>query len=160
MSIFTATEVASYVYNKYRTSYSREISPIKLQKSLYFLFAYWGGYIRRAQMNSDFVEDDVSEFFEEELFDDEIQAWAYGPVIPNVYFNSDYKKEFYNRIEENEYIREFIDDILDEIFDISDFKLVDISHMDMAWRRNYNRNDEFHDNEIPKEEIIQEYATR
>lgn len=42
--IVNAKELAFYISDLYISKYSKEISPIKLQKSLYFTFAYWGGF--------------------------------------------------------------------------------------------------------------------
>ena len=50
--IFDAKELASYIKYKYSilpNKISQEISPLKLQKSLYFCFAYWGGFVRKGK---------------------------------------------------------------------------------------------------------------
>ena len=161
MGIFDAKDLANYIYKYYDNRYSRPISPIKMQKSLYFLFAYWGGYVRKANDNMKNVECDVATLPEEILFDNKIEAWTYGPVIPDIYtiMNSIDGRNGVENVEQSE-IRDFIDDVLDDIFVISDFKLVDISHMDEAWKRHYKKEALHHNEEIPKEEIIKEYATR
>ena len=83
-----AIKLASYIRKKYleyeKNTTKRNISPIKLQKSLYFLFAYWGQYIRNNKENKDSVEVDYSNY-SEFLFNDRIEAWTYGPVLPNVF---------------------------------------------------------------------------
>ena len=83
-----AIRLALYIRKKYLeykgNTKGREISPIKLQKSLYFLFAYWGQFIRNNKINQDSVEVDYSNY-DEYLFEDEIEAWTYGPVIPEVF---------------------------------------------------------------------------
>ncbi len=160
MGIFRAEEVACYIHKKYYSLYSKDISPIKLQKSLYFLFAYWGGYIKKSELNSSFVEEDISRKYDAYLYDNRIEAWAYGPVVPDVYTNHRYAEYGCGNVEANEYVREFIDDILDDIFVMSDFKLVDISHMDNSWKKNYRKDEQYHNNEILKEDIISEYAAK
>ena len=46
MAIVDAKELASYIKYKYNEQFGNSnIPPIKLQKSLYFLLAYWGGFI-------------------------------------------------------------------------------------------------------------------
>ena len=61
-------KLAAYIRKKYMDYKSniekREISPIKLQKSLYFLFAYWGKFIRENRENPDSVEVDYSSYSE------------------------------------------------------------------------------------------------
>lgn len=83
-----AIRLALYVRKRYLNyqgnTTRRIISPIKLQKSLYFLFAYWGQFIRKNKENKDSVEVDYSNY-EECLFNDRIEAWTYGPVVPNVF---------------------------------------------------------------------------
>ena len=57
-----------------------------------------------------------------------------------------------------EYVKEFLDDLLNDLLNTSDFKLVTISHEDKCWIKNFKKSEIFHNNEIPKEEIIKEYA--
>lgn len=162
-----AIRLALYVRKRYLNyqgnTTRRIISPIKLQKSLYFLFAYWGQFIRKNKENKDSVEVDYSNY-EECLFNDRIEAWTYGPVVPNV-FNAEklglLDKEPDNKYLENEIEKkEFIDNLLEQLFEIDDFGLVRISHEDECWKRNYIESDEKHNREIPKEEIINEYSTK
>jgi uncharacterized phage-associated protein len=159
--------LAEYIKWKYlqydKNVNQREVSPIKLQKSLYFLFAYWGQYIRQNKENKDSVEVDYSEY-NEILFDDKIEAWTYGPVVPQVYMAdkcgllNDIPREGY--LEKNIVKKEFIDNLLEQLFEIDDFGLVSISHQDECWKKNYIKSDERHNKEIPKEEIIDEYSKR
>lgn len=155
-----AEKLAIYIKRQYTKSYGREISPIKLQKSLYFLFAYWGKFITENKQNKDSVEVDYSEY-NEFLFDDRIEAWTYGPVIPSVFSVNNMKLLDINKQEdylENDPIKkEFIDNLLVQLFEIDDFGLVNISHQDECWRKNYIETDVKHNREIKKEEIIDEY---
>lgn len=162
-----AIKLALYVRKRYlnyeKNITKRIISPIKLQKSLYFLFAYWGQFIRKNKENRDSVEVDYSSY-NEFLFDDRIEAWTYGPVVPNV-FNAE-KVGLLDREPDDNYLKneiekkEFIDNLLEQLFEIDDFGLVRISHEDECWKRNYVESDEKHNREIPKEEIINEYSTK
>lgn len=162
-----AIKLAAYIRKKYmdykRNIEKREISPIKLQKSLYFLFAYWGKFIRENRENPDSVEVDYSSY-NEYLFDDKIEAWTYGPVIPSVF--SAEKCEILPFVDIDGYLaedhvkREFIDDLLHQLFAISDFSLVDLSHQDECWKNYYIENDKKHNREIPKEDIINEYCIK
>ena len=165
-SYCTAEELALYVSDKYKSEYNVDISAIKLQKALYFLFAYWGGFVRKSNVNES-VEEKIE--LPEYLFNDRIEAWTYGPVVPDVYrhngvielFGTDEDfKEAKQNIKKNPRVVDFIDDLLKDIFSVSDFRLVDISHQDKCWLDNYNESDEKHNNEIPKDAIINEYLSR
>lgn len=168
--MFDALELAVYISEKYYRENGRlEISGIKLQKSLYFLYAYWGGFVRKSKNNKESIEQDLSSY-NELLFDDEFQAWTYGPVVPTVYHGIEsYKRTIsadYDRIVEkiseqgDGFVKQFIDDLLNDIFKLSDFKLVDISHEDRSWINHYDYNDDYHNEVITPEEIICEYASK
>ena len=162
-----AIKLALYIKKKYlensKNINRRIISPIKLQKSLYFLFAYWGQYIHRNKENKDSVEVDYSNY-NEYLFDDEIEAWTYGPVVPNVFYAE--KSGFLETQPELGYLeddpikKEFIDNLLEQLFAIDDFGLVSISHQDECWKKNYIETDEKHNREISKQDIIDEYSRK
>lgn len=162
--LYKALDLACYINDKYQKVYGTSISNIKLQKSLYLLFAYWGGFIRKSKDGN--VEENLYNRYKECLFDDRIEAWTYGPVIPKVYhdFTNYYDESKILNIQTilkaNEFVKSFIDDLLNEIFPLSDFKLVDISHEDRCWIRNYDYKEKNHNKEIPKEEIIDEYSTK
>lgn len=160
MAELNVKELAAYIQKKYEKDKGKDISPIKLQKSLYFLFAYWGGLVRKSKLFPNAVEENFDDF-NEYLFDGEIQAWVYGPVVPEVYHEQNLNS-FYNEnlFDGKEKLKDFVDSILNDLFEVSDFTLVDISHRDKAWINNFDYDDEFHDNEINKEEIIQEYARK
>jgi uncharacterized phage-associated protein len=64
---YTAQEVAKYVVSRCYES-GRPINNLKLQKMLYFL---WIDYYRKTGGI---------------LFEDRMEAWKYGPVIPVVYW--------------------------------------------------------------------------
>ena len=152
--ILNAKELACYISDYYNSKFPKDISPIKLQKSLYFCFAYWGGFVRKSKLKDTEVTIDKSEW----LFDEDIKAWVYGPVVPEVYHVNiqDFKNE--NLFINNEDVKEFINGVLDDILGVSDFKLVEVSHSDNCWKKNFDPNSERHNNVIDKEDIITEYA--
>lgn len=160
MAELNVKELAAYIQRKYYEKNGREISPIKLQKSLYFLFAYWGGTVRKSKEYPNMVEENYSDH-SECLFDEDIEAWVYGPVVPVVY-REDNIASFYNErmFEGKERLKEFVDGLLDEIFEVSDFTLVEISHNDNSWKNFFSTIESIHNNVIPKEEIIKEYANK
>ena len=88
---FEASDLACYISQKFYDKYGYEISSIKLQKSLYFLFAYWGGFVNKSCANfADDRECQEMNKYKRYLFNDRIEAWTYGPVVPEIYkkFNS------------------------------------------------------------------------
>lgn len=170
-STLEAIKLALYIKKRYlkysKNINGRDISPIKLQKSLYFLFAYWGQFIRKNKENKNSVEVDYSNY-NEYLFEDKIEAWTYGPVVPRVFiaektgemdiYKSEYKD---NEFFKDELVKkEFIDNLLEQLFEIDDFGLVSISHQDECWKNNYVETDIQHNREIPKEDIINEYSRK
>lgn len=163
MAICNARTLAAYVSEYYKNKKGTDISAIKLQKSLYFLFAYWGGFIRKAKMFKGAVEDEFYKNCDEYLFDDKIEAWAYGPVVPCVYREKQLMNYRNDKIfEGKEKVKEFVDGIIDDLINVSEFSLVEISHKDLAWKRHFNPKEDFfsHNETIPPEDIISEYSRK
>lgn len=158
MAILDKAELVNYMITKHRNDYGDDISPIKLQKGLYFLFAFWGGQVIK-QKNNKNLEIEMN--FDENLFDADFVAWAYGPVDKNVYSKykkmSDDEKKLINQNKLNceKVIKDFVDNLLDRIFASNDFGLVDLSHEDEVWKKNHKYSDK-----MPSEDIINEYASR
>lgn len=170
VGIFEAKDLACYIKSEYEkyTQNTREITPIKMQKALYFCFAYWAGFVNKGKIDQQFSNDE-----NEVLFADRIEAWSFGPVVPNAYFNEreamffrkkSQEEEAINRVkiilEENPMLADTINSLLQDLFEISDFKLVSRSHMDKSWQNHFNATSSKHNEEIPKEEIINEYTTK
>ena len=65
--MFTSTQIADWILSRIHTDSGDTISPLKLQKLLYYCQA-WHYTI-----------------FQEPLFEEDIQAWAHGPVVPSQY---------------------------------------------------------------------------
>ena len=167
-----AIGLAEYIKDRYYNKFNKEISSLKLQKCLYFCFAYWAGFVVKDDSNTEIKE--IEENLNPILFDDRIEAWSYGPVVPCVFRHQKEckdgttSKSFCEKIlevtktklEANETLKGAIDDILDDLFLISDFGLVSMSHNDKSWQDNYNENDIKHNREIPKGQIINEYSKK
>ncbi len=124
--------LANYIEEKYQEIYSKKITPLKLQKSLYFLFGY---YILEKGENDDF------------LFNANFQAWKYGPIEKDVYYN---KKDYINKETISGEVKYFIDNYLNNIFNVSDFNLINISHTHNCWKNVYQN---MKSNPISHEEI-------
>ena len=160
--ITNAETSASYIVKLYNDTYHKNISPIKLQKSLYFTFAYWAGFVGKSQKEG-YVEEQIS--LSPYLFEEEFQAWTYGPVLPSIYNKyKDSKLEIIDKVPEelcsNDTLKEAIDSILNDTFEISDFKLVALSHEDKSWQKYYDEEDLNHNKVIKREDIFNEYTEK
>ncbi|MBD8839435.1 DUF4065 domain-containing protein [Paenibacillus sp. CFBP 13594] len=123
-----------------------DISPIKLHKSLYFLFAYYGATKNHWLFNAKF------------------EAWKFGSVIREVYENqnSNYYNSFMIKdavlsINNKREIKLFIEDLFTQIDSVSDFTLVERNHQDEVWKNAYR---ERPTTEIDKDELILEYEAK
>lgn len=96
----------------------RDVGNLRLQKLLYFIQAYC------------LLE------FSEPAFEERIEAWTYGPVVPTAYF--DYKKGLIENILEpielDERVEQAIQDIIDIFSEWSDYDLVDLTHEYQLWK--------------------------
>lgn len=155
---YKALDVARYVVN-----YGREkghlISNLKLQKILYFIQA------------SFLVEKEDNSI----CFEDNIEAWDFGPVVPNAYHEfkkygagsipeiKDYidssdgiwgskKKRFEKNIicDEDQIL---INEVVDEAASYSARALVDITHIQAPWADRYSKGS----NNIITNDSIKEY---
>lgn len=145
---------------RYLISLKGDISPLKLQKSLYFLFAYYGALYSKDSEDGIFEgSSDTPKY----LFDAEFEAWKYGPVIKEVYF-ANKTGDYYNdidihdsiyEVEKNQEIKKFIDELFEQIYSVSDFTLVDRSHEDEVWKDAYKNK-----TAMDKDKIIEEYMEK
>ncbi|GHT07557.1 hypothetical protein AGMMS49532_00560 [Endomicrobiia bacterium] len=79
--------LAAYIKHECLDLKKNTISPLKLQKSLYFLFAYWGGFIRKSKQIQQTVpakcnnneESSYYSDYSEYLYYSKIEAWMYDP---------------------------------------------------------------------------------
>lgn len=158
--IFNVKELAAYLNYLHNCLYHEDISPLKLQKVLFFLFGEWGSFVKKADENNDGFS---LKKFSPYLFDEDFEAWIYGPVVRKVY------NEFQNeKIEENkifktsdeQYVGAFIKDLAEELFQLSDFRLVELSHQMECWKNNFRQSDEYHNTIIDKDLIINEFASQ
>jgi len=165
--IMDARTLACYIIDYYKNNLKKtdDISPLKLQKALYFCFAYWGGFIRKNKSFSNEKKEIILDY-SEILFENDIEAWVYGPVVPDVYKSFkdstlfEYKEKNIFENKKYVYVKEFIDNILDDVLNTNDFRLVEISHDDACWKKNFKPKSMFHNLKIKPEEIIKEYATK
>src|SRR5699024_5614227 len=111
----------NYLYSQYN-----ELTPIKLQKGLYFLYAYYGATYGETKMSEGVLEEDFTSF-PKRLFDEDFEAWTYGPVIRGVWQKQKtgyYKGETPKLTGVKKEIILFINELFDQIYSVSDFSLV------------------------------------
>lgn len=123
-------------------------SQLKIQKTLYLLFAFYGatyGKLINEENNSELDSNNYTPF----LFEPNFQAWKYGPVDYDVYIN--FKKEKYKELKSienilNEDLTEvekrniitFIKNIINQTDGIDDYTLIDRTREDKVWSDSYN----------------------
>ena len=118
-----------------------EIRPLKLQKGLYFLFAFYISTYS-AKNQTQIIETEYN--FPKYLFNAEFEAWTYGPVIHDVFLkfkNNEYTPKKYHFDKNDEEIELFINDVMQLIINKSDFALVDRVHEDLSWQKTYQNPD-------------------
>lgn len=123
--MYNALTIAKYVIKRCNDS-KRTISNLKLQKILYFIQAEFLAVTGRV------------------CFPEEIKAWDFGPVVPEVYHK--YKVygsasiPYINNLEKmkiSENDRKLIDGIVDECAQYSAATLVEITHNQAPWKEAY-----------------------
>ena len=122
-------QLADIVRAKYKRDYNDDVSPLKLQKSLYFLFGYW--ILEQVVGNENEEVGEISY-----LFDANFQAWKYGPVEVDVYYNKNLNEE--KLLEISPKINDFLESKLEMLFKVSDFSLVNITHEHKSWQDKYD----------------------
>lgn len=113
-----------------------EVGNLRIQKLLYFIQAY------------------TLVKFGYPAFEAEIEAWPYGPVVPEVYFA--YKNNYFLNSSELEVeldpnIEEAISIVVNAFRNWGDFKLVDLTHSYTTWSDKVSSL--YNDKKITKKEI-------
>ncbi|GGO39831.1 putative phage-associated protein [Staphylococcus hominis] len=141
------------------------ISPLRLQKTLYFLFAYYGASYGQLSKSKEYkVTQNESLNLPEYLFDAQFEAWQYGPVIRDVYVSNKYSLDYNDidfsmsnfEIEDKtmqQEITEYLREIIKSTLKISDFGLVERSHEDKEWKNNITHQEVMNNDLIIKEYI-------
>lgn len=130
--------VASYLATRYQAEYGEKIDEMKLQKLTYL-----------AQRES-LVRTD------EPLFEEEIQGWRLGPVIPDL--RTYYKEETLTEVKPEELTaqeRAALDAVFDEYAERESLSLSRMTHGEICWRKSRRgiRPSESSSNPIPLEDI-------
>lgn len=116
---YTASDIAKYIVS-YCFRKRKPVSNLKLQKMLYYM---WIEYYKKTKKS---------------LFNDDICAWQFGPVIPDIYYafcayaGRPITKEYWIALDDDD--REKIDKIIEEYLPIPVSTLVDRTHEEgMPW---------------------------
>ena len=137
-------DVAKYFLAKPDDDDGREMTHLKLQKLLYY-----------AQGFHLALEG-------EPLFGASIEAWAHGPVVPEVY--STYKSYGSNSIEPDTdfdpltvpgMVRELLDEVYEVYGQFSGWRLREMTHAEEPWKRHAHNS-----GEISQEELLRFFKTR
>lgn len=113
-----------------------DTSNLVLQKLLYFIQAGSLHYLNKP------------------AFEDEIEAWQYGPVVPEVYKTFKYNKDYFTTQEnniENE-LSNLIKQVVNVLGKMDPFDLVDLTHSYCSWINAWNN---LYSSIISKESIIE-----
>ena len=165
-TVFEVITFADYLAIRYKEQYREDISILKMNKVLYFCFAYYGAYVRTGKNNKENTELEISEDVKEYLLNVEFKAGIYGPYIESLP-QSQYRyviqygedKELHNFIVNNQYggnVYKFLDSLLKDLFEANEFDLMDISMKDEEYKRAKNNNYGIMNNE----KIINEYCKK
>lgn len=132
----TALDIARYIINKC-IDLGRPVSNLQLQKILYYV---QGEYMKKNDG--------------EPLFSDEIEAWQYGPVVPDVYYNfnnyssSEIDEYQFQTDSLNNHEISIIDPVIRDKSKIGAWQLVQDTHSESPWVNSYGRS-----NIIAREEL-------
>lgn len=124
-------------------------SKVKIQKTLYLLFAFYGATYGRLQDDNKGDNDFSEQNYPENLFSANFEAWKYGPVEIDVYkhlenvsylemdLTDDAIDNFFNTIELKN-VKLFIENIVNQVNNIDDFTLIYRVREDSSWSNVYS----------------------
>ncbi len=145
---YSVVDVSSYIIFSSKLN-NNGVSNLRLQKLLYYVQAEF------------LLEQGVGAFKEE------IEAWDFGPVVPEVYhmykmfgredivYPLDMFIDSVDKIEQND--RKIIDDVLNRSKNIPTMELVNMTHQEEPWIDAYNRG-AGSTNIISKEKILEYFS--
>lgn len=126
--MYTAKQIADWILSKINNNSGDTISPLKLQKLLYYCQA-WHYTI-----------------FSEKLFDERIEAWAHGPVVPSQYkrfaFMRCYDPINLSKVsitpasfEPNSRTESLLNEVMDIYLEHTAGYLEQLTHKEMPWKK-------------------------
>lgn len=138
-------------------------SPIKIQKTCYLLFAFYGATYGQLKTNPPTELETIN--YPTYLFKPNFEAWHYGPVDLDIHKAMNKYKAFKLKNDsfensltptEIQNILHFIDNIVEQANDVDDFTLIGRVRSDDAWRSVANSDNKTIDPQI----IIDKYITK
>lgn len=120
-----AIKVANYILSFSENQLNNPITNLQLQKILYY------------------VQGMSLRLFKKQMFSNEIEAWRYGPVIPDVYywFNNNSSDAITGVSSEiNDFMPqeiELINQVVTQLVYIDPWDLVRKTHSEEPWKKNY-----------------------
>ena len=119
MAQVTAQQVADYIID-FANKAGELITNLKLQKLLYYAQGYYLA-----------IES-------KKLFEDDIEAWVHGPVIPNVYHQyKDFRWQPINKAVDiptiSKTVTDFLNLIIETFLPIDAYKLERMTHKETPW---------------------------
>lgn len=157
-TVYNRITFADYLAIRYKEQYRENISILKMNKVLYFCFAYYGAYVRTGKNNKENIELEISEDVKEYLLNVEFKAGVYGPYIEDLpqYENRYSIQGTYIYDIYNSEVLKFLDPLIRDLFKANEFDLMDISMKDEEYQRAKNNNYGIMDND----KIIDEYCKK
>lgn len=124
-----ANEISNYVISLTQNNPEENLTNMKLQKILYYLQGYYLA------------------IFDESLFEDDIEAWKYGPVVCDEYHtykvygnNSIIVPEFSNSFNYlNSIQKKFINKVYGYFRQFSPIKLMELTHEESPWLETFGK---------------------
>ncbi|WP_258088361.1 Panacea domain-containing protein [Weissella fangxianensis] len=147
-------------------------TPLKIQKSIYLLWAFYAGTYGAIDYAEENFNNDNSLRYPTQLFDPAFEAWRYGPVDYDIYTEMKQDKLPESESDLNNLIAQstlddasqkrniymFLENLISQINDMDDFSLVNRTHQDKSWLDSYKEGKP-HIN-IPSEIIHDEYVKK
>jgi len=123
---YSALDIANYFLHKAQEATEEDhelISNLKLQKLVYY------------------AQGLFMAVYKKKLFSDKIEAWAYGPVVPDLYHHCKAHDSKGIRADKNfdpltidENTKMFLDEIYEAFGQYSAIRLMNLSHSDQCWK--------------------------
>lgn len=119
-----------------------KISKIKMHKSIFIMYTHWIKFSTGME-SSELEKEPIERFGNTILFNVEFTAWAYGPIVKEVYTRSeeyenldlDKIKDLYELIDADQTLIEFIKHTYGLIMNTRDFGLVDYTQDSNSWKK-------------------------
>lgn len=123
---YSVIDIANKVLASTDLNQGETISNLKLQKILYYLQGFFIAV------------------FDKKLFDEKIEAWQYGPVVPEAYFHFKELGQAALMLNGDESIinlsdaeEKLFEEVMEEYGQFSAIKLMKMTHAEPPWRKTF-----------------------